>query len=102
VAIQVTASSLLGDAGPDVQRVAETLLTEDLAHILASDSHSLTRRPPVLSQACERASQLIGGERARAMVDDLPRQIIENRAISLPPPKQRRPKPFWAFWRSGT
>jgi protein-tyrosine phosphatase len=102
VVVQVTTGSLLGDLGPEIQKVAETLLTEDLAHVLATDSHSLQRRPPVLSPGRERASQLIGAGRARAMVEDLPRQIVDNCAITLPPPKERRPKPFWAFWRSGT
>jgi protein-tyrosine phosphatase len=101
VIVQVNAGSLLGDLGPGIQKVAEALLTEDLAHVLATDSHSPRHRPPVLSSARDRASELIGAERARAMVEDLPRQIVENRAFTLPSPKQRRPKPFWAFWRTG-
>jgi protein-tyrosine phosphatase len=99
--VQVTASSLLGEAGPVTQHVAETMLVENLAHVLASDSHSVTRRPPVLSAARARAAELVGAERARALVEAVPRAIVDNRALSLPVPSPSRGnKPFWAFWRS--
>ncbi len=101
VIVQVTAGSLLGEAGPEVQRVAEALLVEGLAQVLATDSHSVTRRPPVLSAARDRAEDLVGAERAHALVGDVPRQILENRPVELPAPKVRRTKGFWTFWRSG-
>jgi protein-tyrosine phosphatase len=101
VVVQVTAGSLLGEAGPVTQRVAETMLVENLVHVLASDSHSVTRRPPVLSAARDRAAEVIGVERARALVEAVPRAILDNRPLSLPSPSPNRGnKPFWAFWRS--
>jgi protein-tyrosine phosphatase len=100
VVVQVTAGSLLGDAGPVTRKVAETMLADNLAHLLASDSHSVTRRPPVLSTARDRAGEIVGAERAHAMVDEVPRLILDNRPLSLPAPNPGRSRPFWAFWRS--
>jgi protein-tyrosine phosphatase len=102
VAIQVTAGCLLGDAGPAARKLVETMLVENLAHVLASDSHSATRRPPILRAARDRASELIGPERAQAMVLDVPRQMIDDRPIELPAPVIHRQRSFWPFGRSGT
>jgi protein-tyrosine phosphatase len=100
VVVQVTAGSLLGDAGPETRKVAETMLADNLAHLLASDSHSVIRRPPVLSAARARSRAIVGEERARAMVEAVPRAILDNRPLSLPAPNPSRSRPFWAFWRS--
>jgi protein-tyrosine phosphatase len=100
VAVQVTAGSLLGDAGPSVQRTAEKLIVDNLAHVLASDSHSVDRRPPMLRAARDRASDLVGESKARAMVVDVPRAIVDNLPLELPVPRPDRPRQFWEFWRS--
>ncbi len=101
VLVQVTASGLLGEFGPEIQRTTEMLVAGRLAHVIASDSHGVDRRPPRLSAARDRAVTLVGEPAARAMVSDIPRRIIENEPIELPAPKPRKPQPFWAFWRSG-
>jgi protein-tyrosine phosphatase len=97
--VQVTASSLLGDAGPAIQRTAETLLQQGLAHLLATDSHSVAHRPPLLSLARERARVLVGDERAWALVRDVPAAIVADRPLSLPAPEPRKPRAFWALWK---
>jgi protein-tyrosine phosphatase len=101
VLVQVTASSLLGELGPEIRRTTEILVASHLAHLIASDSHGVDRRPPVLSVARDRAAALVGEAAARAMVSDTPRRVIEDQPIELPAPKLRKPQRFWAFWRSG-
>jgi protein-tyrosine phosphatase len=100
VIVQVNGGSLLGTSGPEVQRTAEKLVLEGMAHVLASDAHSAHARPPLLSAARDRAASLVGEARARAMVEDVPRQIIESRGVSLPDVEVRKARPFWAFWRT--
>lgn len=102
VLVQVTAESLLGERGPEIRRVTEVLLTRGLAHVIASDSHGIDHRPPVLSPARDRAAELVGEARAWAMVAEVPRRVIDDESIELPPPKVVKPQPFWAFWRSGS
>jgi protein-tyrosine phosphatase len=101
VLAQVTASSLLGEFGPRVRRASEDLLTRGLAHLIASDSHGPERRAPVLSRARARAAELVGEGRARALVEDVPRAIINDERVDLPPPVLPKPRPFWMFWRVG-
>ena len=100
--VQVTAGSLAGESGPGPRRAAERILLANLGHVLATDSHSIQRRPPILATAWARAAELIGTERASALVVDVPRQIIDNRPIDVPDPVEHESRPFWAFWRSGT
>jgi protein-tyrosine phosphatase len=100
--VQVTASSLTGEAGPNARRCAEQIILSNLGHILATDSHSVRHRLPILSAARARAEELIGPDRARSLVLDVPRLIIDNRPVELPEPIEPQSKPFWAFWRSGS
>ncbi|HUX88580.1 MAG TPA: CpsB/CapC family capsule biosynthesis tyrosine phosphatase [Chloroflexota bacterium] len=99
VLVQVTGSSLTGGHGPEPQKLAELLLTSGLAHVLASDAHSADFRPPILSTAFQRAIELVGEARARAMVVDVPQEVIDNRSVDLPPVDPPVSRPFWAFWR---
>jgi len=94
---QVTAASLEGVFGAMVQRVAETMLTHNLVHVIASDAHSLSRRSPVLSRGVAAAAKAIGRERAEAMVTTIPAQILRDEDIDFEPPQRYRPKRRW-FW----
>lgn len=101
VLVQVTAGSLLGELGPEIQHLSEILVACGLAQVIASDSHGVDRRAPILSQARDRVARLIGEERARAMVESVPRQIVDDEPVTIVPPVPYKPHQFWAFWRSG-
>jgi len=96
--VQVTAASITGAFGPDVQQTAQYLLRSKLAHVIASDAHGTGYRSPALRAAVEAASELIGAERAAAMVGATPRAIIQGRRVEVeapvPAPAQRRR--FWS------
>jgi protein-tyrosine phosphatase len=74
--VQVTASSVTGGWGEGARRAALWLLEHDAVHALASDAHSPQHRPPRLSSAREAVAQHVGGDVARALVEDNPRAII--------------------------
>ncbi len=76
--IQITAQSLTGDFGSRERKCAEWLLKHEMVHFIASDVHSLTGRPPILSKALERAAKIIGEQKARALVSHNPKQIING------------------------
>jgi protein-tyrosine phosphatase len=82
---QVTAMSLTGEFGPEVKRVAERLLAHRLVHFIASDTHSVRERPPLLSRAVREAEKKVGGEEAQKMVTDYPRALLEGRRPDVPP-----------------
>jgi protein-tyrosine phosphatase len=83
---QVTAMSLTGGFGSGVKQAAERLLKNRLVHIIASDGHSVTRRPPVLSLAVREAEKIVGREEAQRMVTDYPQAILEGKKPSVPEP----------------
>jgi protein-tyrosine phosphatase len=78
---QVTAASLTGDLGKEVRTTAGLFMVNNLVHIIASDAHRALGRPPGLSRAVEAASKIVGEAKARAMVTEIPRAILENKAL---------------------
>jgi protein-tyrosine phosphatase len=101
-AVQVTAGSLLGRFGPKAQQAAEQWLATNRIHILASDAHNVTTRPPGLSEAYHRVAELRGEQTAEALVTENPMAVVEGRALPYAPeptgtfPTRRR-KRFWFF-----
>jgi protein-tyrosine phosphatase len=84
---QVTAMSLTGEFGPEMKRVAEGLLAHRLVHFIASDTHSVHERPPVLSPAVREAEKRVGTEEAWRMVTEYPRALLEGRRPDVPKPR---------------
>ena len=76
--VQLTGASLTGGFGRQVARAAREMLRKGYCHILASDAHSPSYRPPLLSQALEAASSLVGQKPALAMVTTTPEKIIKG------------------------
>jgi len=75
---QLTASSLTGGFGRQVAKVSRQLVRKGYIHLLASDAHDPHHRPPRLSKAVSELSKLVGPERARAMVTQIPQKIIRG------------------------
>ena len=91
--VQVTAMSITGGFGERAKSTAFVLMKYNLAHIIASDAHDSRKRPPVISEAVALAAETIGEKRARSMVMDYPRAVIENVKIeNLPPPTMPKKK----------
>jgi protein-tyrosine phosphatase len=78
---QVTAASLVGDFGDGPLQVAEKMLSENLVTIIATDSHSVKRRPPKLAQGRMAVVNLVGEEKAQELVFDNPHLISSSKFI---------------------
>jgi protein-tyrosine phosphatase len=96
VLLQVTARSLIR---PDRRRgprpLAEWLVGEGLAHVLASDAHSGRQlRPPALAVGVDAAARLVGEARARWMVDEAPAAVLAGEPLPEPPPAEARRRRF--------
>ena len=76
---QITASSLCGDFGEVPQKISEMLLREDKVTIIATDAHSVKRRPPKLAQAAKLAESIVGADKAKQLVYDTPKLISANK-----------------------
>jgi protein-tyrosine phosphatase len=78
---QITAASLLGGFGRRVAKFTEQLVRKGFVHIMASDAHSVKRRPPVLSQGVKKLASLVGEARAWDMVATLPARIVRGEPV---------------------
>lgn len=76
VLTQLTASSLVGLQGKTTGRVAENYLKKGLVHFIASDAHSLHKRPPKVAQGLQRAVQLLGQARVHQMTEVNPATML--------------------------
>jgi protein-tyrosine phosphatase len=54
------------------------MLDEGLVHILATDSHGVDRRPPLLAEGMEAAKRWVGAEEARRLVIERPAAALKN------------------------
>jgi protein-tyrosine phosphatase len=86
--VQITASSITGKMGGQAQDTVRLILKYDLAHIIASDTHGLHNRPPLLSEAVELASRISSRSMVSAMVSTIPQLIIENACVEVSQPRK--------------
>jgi len=78
--LQVTSGSLTGRFGPTARYWGERLLDEGWVHILATDSHGVDRRPPLLAEGQHAAERWVGAEEAHHLVATRPQGILNNEA----------------------
>lgn len=76
--LQLTAASLVGDMGPSPQQLSEYYLKQKLYSIVASDCHSLKRRPPKLSLARDTITTLVSDEYAYLLTTETPHIISQS------------------------
>ena len=101
--IQLTAGSVTGRFGPRPKYWAERILDEGLCHILATDSHHINRRPPLLAEARDAAAKRLGLQEAMHLVVTRPQGIIDNKLPSELPPLPSPVRDYSdkkGFWRN--
>ena len=74
--LQLTGGSITGDFGDAARKTAHALLEDDLVHLVASDAHNLTSRPPMLSKARQAVSQRWGDDTAQLLFHTRPARIL--------------------------
>jgi protein-tyrosine phosphatase len=80
--VQVTANSLTNFWGVGPKKIAEWLLKKGAVHVLASDSHDLVRRTPVLSKARDAAAAIVGRDKAETLVSGNPERILRGESLT--------------------
>jgi len=94
---QLTTNALTSGFGSPVQEAARIFLEHDLVHFLASDAHDTKYRPPVLSEAVARASEIVGCDKAEAMVTTRPEAVLADVPLDIGSPRRYHRRRFW-FW----
>lgn len=79
--VQITAGSVIGEFGKEVQQCSHHLLRSGIVDVIASDAHSSLYRKPLLAEGVKCASEIIGAEAAQKMVFATPAKIISGLAL---------------------
>ena len=87
--LQVTAGSLIGAFGPQVQSFAEWLLEQRLVHFVGTDAHSPTSRRPSLRRAFDSVARRAGEETAADLFCRNPALVVVGKAV-VPQPRRRK------------
>ena len=86
--VQITAGSLSGIFGRNARYWCERMLDEGCVHLIATDAHDVSRRPPNLSVGRKLAAKRVGEVEAQHLVVTRPEGVLRNDLPSnLPPPK---------------
>lgn len=83
--VQITAGSVLGRFGKGPRRVSEDLLRRRWVHILATDAHNTSSRPPTLKDAYKRIAQEYSESDAESFCVETPRAIFYGEPLANPP-----------------
>jgi protein-tyrosine phosphatase len=87
--LQLTAGSLAGAFGKNARYWSDRMLDDGVVHILATDAHDVSRRPPNLSAGRDLAARRIGEREAENLVVTRPEGVLRNAVpSSLPSPAQ--------------
>jgi protein-tyrosine phosphatase len=84
--IQLTAGSLTGRFGQGPRYWAERMLDEGLCHVIATDAHNISTRPPHLSKAQVMVEHRLGAAEAANIFRIRPRGVLDNVSPARLPP----------------
>lgn len=76
--LQITAASVCGDFGPQLQRVSMELLGRQWTYAVASDAHNLAHRPPRMAQARDVIYQEFGMQACVDLTERNPGRMVER------------------------
>lgn len=80
--LQLTAASLTGAFGPDVEQVAWHWLGTRTAALVATDAHDVDFRRPQMSEAIDRIAERLGHVAARRVCIENPMRVLAGEEIS--------------------
>ena len=94
--VQVTAGSIVGRFGPEARHVCRRLIQDDLVHLVASDAHDVSARPPLLQEAFAVVQRWAGSSVAENLFCVNPAAVAAGDDVHVPFPIARRAG--WGRW----
>ena len=85
VKTQITTGSVTGEFGPAAEAAAIDWLKRGWVHVMATDAHNVTKRPPRFRAARQRVADLVGEDIAQSLFVDNPKSIVESRGLVYDP-----------------
>lgn len=93
--LQVNASSLCGRQGKDSMKTAKILLDHNWVHFVASDSHSIRHRRPMLADAYEQLEALYGEKMAELLTSTNGMRVLNDDVVPTDPHPYAVKKKSW-------
>ena len=93
--LQVTAGSITGAFGEPIRACAEHLLKAGHVHLIATDTHSIQKRPPCIQAAILAAEPVVGEDGARLLALENPIRILEGGPAEHVVPARSRKRRGW-------
>ncbi len=94
--LQLTAGSLTGAFGSEIQKFTASLIEQGLVHFISTDAHSTKTRAPVLRPAFERVKEMVGENVALDLFCRNPRAVATGGTVTRE--RQGSTKSGWANW----
>lgn len=82
--LQLTAASVIGAFGPAAAKTAHLLLARGMTHVVATDTHNVSSRPPRLREARDYLYQRFGLGVALRLTEETPLRILSARSDFQP------------------
>jgi protein-tyrosine phosphatase len=95
--IQITAGSITGHFGRMARQMSRWLCRENLVHLVATDAHDVTRRPPQWRQAFQLMRSWQGKPPAQRIFFENPQAVAAGRPVLTPLPSSSSRSSF-ASW----
>jgi protein-tyrosine phosphatase len=83
--VQVTAGSVVGRFGSKAQTLAQQFLADDWVHLIATDAHSTSGRPPRMREAFDLIEQTFGAGTAQRLCEVNPKAVFEGVTLAPQP-----------------
>ncbi len=90
---QLTAASLLGKFGKDMEKFSHQMIEANLTHFIASDAHNVTSRNNVLAEALEHVNQTFGIDDYYMFIENA-ECIVSGRMVHQMEPQPIKRKKF--------
>lgn len=94
--MQVTAGSITGGFGGDIQKLSDRFLTRGLVHFISTDAHGVKGRRPAMRRAFERTLQVTDEQTAIDLFSRNPAAVVEGRDVK--PGRRATKKRSIASW----
>jgi len=98
--VQVTAGSITGHFGPAARELSRWLFREDMVHIVATDAHDATHRPPLLRRAFKTVCRWAGVPRAQKVFIDNPNAVALGETVDAPLPISSAHRGVAYWWKT--
>lgn len=86
--IQINASSVIGKNGKEAENVSEILLANNMAHFIATDAHSSTKRRPLLKETYNYVTKKYSEDVSKKLFSENQKYILEDKDLYFTEPKE--------------